>query len=80
MKTAETCDIILAMMKKAVLQSDVINIDETPVGNAATALKHIGKLYKIEKTARPDQLSPREIYEKRQTRQRVPGPARLFTA
>ncbi len=40
---------------------------QTPVGNAATALKYIGKLYKIEKTARTDQLSPREIYEKRQT-------------
>jgi transposase len=40
---------------------------EKPVGNAATALKYIGKLYKIEKAARADQLSPREIYEKRQT-------------
>jgi transposase len=162
MKTADACDIILAMMKKAVLQSDVINIDETPVqvlkepgriksymwvfkgtsrgrpvllyhydpsrsgdvpasflngykgivqtdgyagygfldqkkdilhvgcwvharrkfvevtkavsrktktpvGNAATALKYIGKLYKIEKAARVEQLSPPEIYEKRQT-------------
>ncbi|MDT8380151.1 MAG: IS66 family insertion sequence element accessory protein TnpB [Desulfotignum sp.] len=40
---------------------------KTPVGNAATALKYIGKLYKIEKTARADQLSSCEIYEKRQT-------------
>jgi hypothetical protein len=31
MKTMEACEIILAMMKKAVLQSDLINIDETPV-------------------------------------------------
>jgi transposase len=39
---------------------------QTPVGNAATALKYIGKLYKIEKAARADLLSPRELYEKRQ--------------
>ncbi|MFO8000282.1 MAG: IS66 family transposase [Marinilabilia sp.] len=161
MKTAEACEIILDMMKNAILKSDVINIDETPVqvlkepgriksymwvfkgtsrgspillyhydasrsgdvaasflngykgivqtdgysgygfldneedilhvgcwvharrkfvevtkaagkksknpaGNAGTALKYIGMLYKIEKTARANQLSPGEIYEKRQ--------------
>nr|WP_281167760.1 IS66 family transposase [Desulfotignum balticum] len=39
---------------------------KTLVGNAATALEYIGKLYKIEKTARANQLTPREIYENRQ--------------
>lgn len=38
-----------------------------PGGNAGTALKYISKLYKIEKAARVNELSPQEIYEKRQT-------------
>ena len=38
-----------------------------PPGNAGTALKYISKLYKIEKQAREQDLSPDKLYTKRQS-------------
>lgn len=35
-------------------------------GNAGSALKYIGKLYKIEKDARENKLTPEQLHEKRQ--------------
>lgn len=40
---------------------------KNPTGNAGTALKYISRLYKIEKDARLNRLSPQEIYHKRQS-------------
>ncbi len=36
-------------------------------GNAGSALKYIGKLYRIEKDARENELTPEQLYEKRQS-------------
>ena len=36
-------------------------------GNAGSALKYIGKLYKIEKDARENELTPEQLHEKRQS-------------
>ncbi|MCG8616108.1 MAG: IS66 family transposase, partial [Desulfobacterales bacterium] len=36
-------------------------------GNAGSALKYIGKLYKIEKDARKNELTPEQLHEKRQS-------------
>lgn len=36
-------------------------------GNAASALKYISKLYKIEKEARDQKLTPKQLYEQRQS-------------
>jgi len=44
---------------------------KNPSGNAGSALKYISKLYKIEKEARQKELSPDQLYDKRQT-QAVP--------
>jgi len=40
---------------------------KNPSGNAGTALKYIGKLYKIEKEARLEELSPDRLYARRQS-------------
>ncbi|MBA3012930.1 MAG: IS66 family transposase [Proteobacteria bacterium] len=40
---------------------------QNPSGNAGSALKYIGKLYKIEKEARLEELSPDRLYARRQS-------------
>jgi len=40
---------------------------KNPSGNAGTALKYIGKLYKIEKEAQLEELSPDQLYAQRQS-------------
>ncbi len=39
---------------------------KNPSGNAAVALKYISELYKIEKEARQNELSPEQLYDQRQ--------------